>query len=161
MGKHFIDPKISEILSIFPCTCTTQIALFWPKLLPALFKKPWYPCTFEILEEALCFVPFFRKIQMPISPGSWPRYSSPPVAADSVSSSSVSHAMSFWKSLEVNMVGSWAFVSHHTFTISWYLCSGVVIDQLLLVPSGGDSGPRGPARNKHCSVMTSGSNFVS
>jgi hypothetical protein len=37
---------------VFPCT--TQIALFWPKLLPALFlKKPWYPCPFEILEEAL------------------------------------------------------------------------------------------------------------
>jgi hypothetical protein len=52
MGKHFIDPKSSEILSIFPCT--TQIALFWPKLLPALFlKKPRYPCPFEILEEAL------------------------------------------------------------------------------------------------------------
>jgi hypothetical protein len=31
-----------------------QIALFWPKLLPAFFlKKPWYPCPFEILEEAL------------------------------------------------------------------------------------------------------------
>jgi hypothetical protein len=31
-----------------------QIALFWLKLLPALFlKKPWYPCPFEILEEAL------------------------------------------------------------------------------------------------------------
>jgi hypothetical protein len=31
-----------------------QIALFWPKLLPALFlKKPWYPCPFEILEETL------------------------------------------------------------------------------------------------------------
>jgi hypothetical protein len=42
MGKHFIDPKSSEILSIlkvFPCM--TQIALFWPKLLPAIFlKKP-------------------------------------------------------------------------------------------------------------------------
>jgi hypothetical protein len=38
-GKYFIDPKRSEILSVFPCT--TQIALFWPKLLPALFlKKP-------------------------------------------------------------------------------------------------------------------------
>jgi hypothetical protein len=34
--------------------CTMQIALFWPKLLPALFlKKIWYPCPFEILEEAL------------------------------------------------------------------------------------------------------------
>jgi hypothetical protein len=52
MGKHFIDRKRSEILSVFPCT--TQIALFWPMLLPALFlKKPWYPCPFEILEEAL------------------------------------------------------------------------------------------------------------
>jgi hypothetical protein len=47
MGKHFIQ--------VFPCT--TQIALFWPKLLPALFlKKPWYPCPFEILEETLIFV---------------------------------------------------------------------------------------------------------
>jgi hypothetical protein len=55
MGKHFIDTKSSEILSnfhVFPCT--TQIALFWPKLLPAFFlKKPWYLCPFEILEEAL------------------------------------------------------------------------------------------------------------
>jgi hypothetical protein len=33
-GKHFIDPKSSEILSIFQVfPCTTQIALFWPKLL--------------------------------------------------------------------------------------------------------------------------------
>jgi hypothetical protein len=42
MGKHFIDPKSSEILSIFEVfPCTTQIALFWQKLLPALFfKKP-------------------------------------------------------------------------------------------------------------------------
>jgi hypothetical protein len=42
MGKHFIDPKSSEILSIFLVVpFTTQIALFWPKLLPALFlKKP-------------------------------------------------------------------------------------------------------------------------
>jgi hypothetical protein len=43
MGKHFIDPKSkSEIMSIFQVfSCTTQIALFWPKLLPALFlKKP-------------------------------------------------------------------------------------------------------------------------
>jgi hypothetical protein len=34
----------------------TQIALFWPKLLPvfSLFlKKPQYPCPFEILAEAL------------------------------------------------------------------------------------------------------------
>jgi hypothetical protein len=55
MEKHFIDPKSSEILSIFQVfPCTTQIALFWPKPLPALFlKKPWYPCPFEILEEAL------------------------------------------------------------------------------------------------------------
>jgi hypothetical protein len=55
MGKHYIDPKSSEILSIiqvFPCTM--QIALFWPKLLPALFlKKLWYPCPFEIMEETL------------------------------------------------------------------------------------------------------------
>jgi hypothetical protein len=42
MGKHFIDPKSSEILSIFQVfLCMMQIALFWPKLLPALFlKKP-------------------------------------------------------------------------------------------------------------------------
>jgi hypothetical protein len=54
MGKHFIDPKSSEILSIFQVfPCTTQIALFWPKLLPALFLKPRYPCPFEILAEAL------------------------------------------------------------------------------------------------------------
>jgi hypothetical protein len=31
MEKHFIDPKISEILSIFQVfPCMTQIALFWP-----------------------------------------------------------------------------------------------------------------------------------
>jgi hypothetical protein len=55
MGKHFIDPKSSEILSIFQVfPCTMQIALFWPKLLPVLFlKKPRYPCPFEILEETL------------------------------------------------------------------------------------------------------------
>jgi hypothetical protein len=40
MGKHFIDPKSSEILSIFQVFhCTTQIALFWPKLLPAVFLR--------------------------------------------------------------------------------------------------------------------------
>jgi hypothetical protein len=34
MGKHFIDPKSSEILSIFQVfPFTMQIALFWPKLL--------------------------------------------------------------------------------------------------------------------------------
>jgi hypothetical protein len=50
--------KNSEILSIFQVfPCTPQIALLWPKLLPALFlKKPRYPCPFEILEEALCDV---------------------------------------------------------------------------------------------------------
>jgi hypothetical protein len=55
VGKHFIDPKSSEVLSIFQVfPCTTQIALFWPKPLPALFlKKPRYPCPFEILEETL------------------------------------------------------------------------------------------------------------
>jgi hypothetical protein len=59
MGKHFIDPKSSEILSIFQVfPCTTQIALSRPKLLPALFlKKPWYPCPFEILKEALFNLP--------------------------------------------------------------------------------------------------------
>jgi hypothetical protein len=57
MGKHFIDPKSREILSIFQVfPCTTQIALFWPKLLTALFlKKPRYPGPFEILEETLRF----------------------------------------------------------------------------------------------------------
>jgi hypothetical protein len=55
MRKHFIDPKSSEILSVFQVfPCTTQIAFFWPKLLPALFlKKPRYPCPFEILAKAL------------------------------------------------------------------------------------------------------------
>jgi hypothetical protein len=55
MGKHFIYPKSSKILSVFQVfPCTTQITFFWPKLLPALFlKKPWYPCPFEILAEAL------------------------------------------------------------------------------------------------------------
>jgi hypothetical protein len=54
-GKDFIDPKGSEILSVFQVfPCTIQIALFWPKLLPALFlKKPSYPCPFETLAEAL------------------------------------------------------------------------------------------------------------
>jgi hypothetical protein len=55
MGKHFIDPKSSEILKIFKVfPCMTQIALFCQKRLPALFlKKPRYPCPFEIMEEAL------------------------------------------------------------------------------------------------------------
>jgi hypothetical protein len=40
MGKHFIDPKRSEILFVFQVfPCTTQIACFWPKLLPALFQE--------------------------------------------------------------------------------------------------------------------------
>jgi hypothetical protein len=40
-GNNFIDPKRS-------------VQLFWTKLLPALFiKKPWYPCPFESLAEAL------------------------------------------------------------------------------------------------------------
>jgi hypothetical protein len=63
-GYVFIDPKSSEILSIFQVfPCTTQIALFWPKLLPALFlKQPWYPCPFEILEETLwVVVSFFQQ----------------------------------------------------------------------------------------------------
>jgi hypothetical protein len=62
MGKNFIDPKGSEILSVFQVfPCTTQIALFWPKLLPALFlKKLWYPCPFEILAEALTLVSINR-----------------------------------------------------------------------------------------------------
>jgi hypothetical protein len=38
MEKHFIDPKRSEILSVFLIfPCMTQIAPFWPKLLPALY----------------------------------------------------------------------------------------------------------------------------
>jgi hypothetical protein len=51
----FIDPKRNEILSVFQAfPCTMQFALFWAKLLPALFlKKPWHPCSFEILAEAL------------------------------------------------------------------------------------------------------------
>jgi hypothetical protein len=67
MGKHFIDPKSSEILSIFQVfPCTTQIALFWPKLLPAPFlKKPWYPCAFEILEEALYCVLVAQQVDLP------------------------------------------------------------------------------------------------
>jgi hypothetical protein len=51
MEKQFIDRKRSEILSVFLMfPCTTQIALFWPNLLP---EKPRYPCHFEILAEAL------------------------------------------------------------------------------------------------------------
>jgi hypothetical protein len=39
MGKHFIDPKSSEILSIFQVfPCTTQIALFGQNAL--FLKKP-------------------------------------------------------------------------------------------------------------------------
>jgi hypothetical protein len=69
MGKHFIDPKSSEIMSIFQVFhCTTQIALFWPKLLPALFlTKPWYPCPFEIQEETLrclCFSNVLASLSM-------------------------------------------------------------------------------------------------
>jgi hypothetical protein len=43
MGKHFIDPKRSEIMSVFQVfPCTTQIAFFRPKLLSALFLlKSW------------------------------------------------------------------------------------------------------------------------
>jgi hypothetical protein len=61
MGKQFIDPKMSEIQSIFQVfPCTTQTALFWPKLLPALLlMKPLYPCPFDILAEALQLVFFF------------------------------------------------------------------------------------------------------
>jgi hypothetical protein len=72
MGKHFIDPKRSEILSVFQVfPCTTQIALFWPKLLPALFfKKTWYPCPFEILAEALDFTSIYFH-GMEITKGSW------------------------------------------------------------------------------------------
>jgi hypothetical protein len=54
MGNILLTLKVvnSVIFQVFPCT--TQIALFLPKLLPALFlKKPRYPCPFEILEEAL------------------------------------------------------------------------------------------------------------
>jgi hypothetical protein len=54
MGRHFIHHKWSEILSVFQAfPCTTQIALSWSRLLPALFlKKPRYPRPFEILTEA-------------------------------------------------------------------------------------------------------------
>jgi hypothetical protein len=53
MGKHFIDPKRSEIRSVFQVfPCTTQIAIFWLKLLPAL-DITLYHCPFEILPEAL------------------------------------------------------------------------------------------------------------
>jgi hypothetical protein len=49
MGKHFIDPKSSEILSIFQVfPCMTQIARFWPKLHA--------PCPFP--QEALIALPF-------------------------------------------------------------------------------------------------------
>jgi hypothetical protein len=38
IGKHFIDPKRSEILSIFQIfPCTMQTALFWPKTAPCPF----------------------------------------------------------------------------------------------------------------------------
>jgi hypothetical protein len=61
-GKIFYWPKKewnSVVFQVFPCT--TQIAPFWPKLLIALFmKKPWYPCPFEILEEALIAYHFFN-----------------------------------------------------------------------------------------------------
>jgi hypothetical protein len=48
MGKHFIDPKRSEILSVlnfFPCT--TQIAIFYAKTAPCPFPQ-----------EALIALPF-------------------------------------------------------------------------------------------------------
>jgi hypothetical protein len=72
MGKHFVDPKSSEILSIFQVfPYTTQIALFWPKLLPALFlKKPWYPCPFEILEETLGFLVSYLRCPLQCSDNS-------------------------------------------------------------------------------------------
>jgi hypothetical protein len=47
MGKHFIDPKSSEILSIF------RKLPFFGQNCPLFLKKPWYPCPFEILEETL------------------------------------------------------------------------------------------------------------
>jgi hypothetical protein len=48
IGKHFIDPKSSEILSIFQIfPCTTQIALFLAKTAP---------CPFPY--EALISLPF-------------------------------------------------------------------------------------------------------
>jgi hypothetical protein len=59
MGKHFIDPKSSEILSIFQVfPCAMQIAPFLPKLLPALdisaLLKSWkkhykYACTLNAI----------------------------------------------------------------------------------------------------------------
>jgi hypothetical protein len=45
MGKHFIDPKSSEILSIFQVfPCTTQIALFWCLVLLVLYKDAIFLC---------------------------------------------------------------------------------------------------------------------
>jgi hypothetical protein len=48
VGKHFIDPKSSEILSsfsLYDANCP-----FLAKTAPCPF--PWYPCPFEIQEEA-------------------------------------------------------------------------------------------------------------
>jgi hypothetical protein len=55
MGKHFIDHKSSEFCPFFKFFLVRRkLPFFLPKLLPALFfKKPRYPCLFEILEETL------------------------------------------------------------------------------------------------------------
>jgi hypothetical protein len=55
MGKHFIDPKSSEICQFFKFFIVRRkLTFFGPRRLPALYlKKPWYPCPFEILEETL------------------------------------------------------------------------------------------------------------
>jgi hypothetical protein len=46
MGKYFIDPKRSEILSVFPCTM--QIALSWPKLLlPFSLRRLEFPALLK------------------------------------------------------------------------------------------------------------------
>jgi hypothetical protein len=60
MRKHFIDPKSSEILSIFQVfPCTTQIALFWPKLLPAeadsAYRSPERKCLSGRGDDSISF----------------------------------------------------------------------------------------------------------
>jgi hypothetical protein len=73
MGKHFIGPKSIEILSIFQVfPCTTQIALFWPKLLPAKFflvrrKLPFFGQN--------CSLPFsLRSLDIPALLKSWQKH---------------------------------------------------------------------------------------
>jgi hypothetical protein len=55
-GKHFIDPKSSEFCPFFKFFLVQRkLPFFLLKLLPAPFpyKKPRYPCPFEIVEETL------------------------------------------------------------------------------------------------------------